>query len=60
MEMMSGNTAGAGAVMAACSAEAREKIRKITDECEYVELSTDRVFNDQFVMQMMFEEDMDI
>ena len=55
-----GNTAGAGAVMAACSAEAREKIRKITDECEYVELSTDRVFNDQFVMQMMFEEDMDI
>ena len=46
--------------MAACSAEAREKIRKITDECEYVELSTDRVFNDQFVMQMMFEEDMDI
>ena len=55
-----GNTAGAGAVMAASSPAAREKIERITAECEYVELSTDKTFNEQFVMQMMFEEDMDI
>ncbi|MBR5380994.1 MAG: DUF4445 domain-containing protein [Oscillospiraceae bacterium] len=55
-----GNTAGAGAVMAAASPDAREKMEEIRQECEYVELSTDKTFNEQFVMQMMFEEDMDI
>jgi len=52
-----GNTAGAGAVMAACSPEYRELLRDIAERCEYVELSTDKVFNEQFVEQMMFDEE---
>jgi uncharacterized 2Fe-2S/4Fe-4S cluster protein (DUF4445 family) len=49
-----GNTAGEGAALALCSAEAREKLAAIREKCEYIELSTSPVFNEQFVEQMMF------
>ncbi|MCL2126531.1 MAG: ASKHA domain-containing protein, partial [Oscillospiraceae bacterium] len=50
-----GNTAGEGAAIALCSEEARVKLGSIRERCEYIELSTSPVFNDQFVEQMMFE-----
>ena len=50
-----GNTAGEGAAIALCSPAAREKLESIRNRCEYVELSTSPVFNEQFVDQMMFE-----
>ena len=49
-----GNTAGEGAAIALCSADARERLGDIRARCEYVELSTSPVFNEQFVEQMMF------
>jgi uncharacterized 2Fe-2S/4Fe-4S cluster protein (DUF4445 family) len=49
-----GNTAGEGAALALCSAGAREKLAAIREKCEYIELSTSPVFNEQFVEQMMF------
>ena len=49
-----GNTAGEGAAIALCSADAREVLESIRARCEYIELSTSPVFNDQFVEQMMF------
>jgi len=51
-----GNTAGEGAAIALCSAEARATLESIRKRCEYVELSSSLVFNEQFVEQMMFEE----
>ena len=49
-----GNTAGEGAAIALCSKEAREALESIRARCEYIELSTSPVFNEQFVEQMMF------
>ena len=49
-----GNTAGEGAAVALCSAEARAKLEGIRARCEYIELSASPVFNEQFVEQMMF------
>ena len=49
-----GNTAGEGAAIALCSESARSKLSEIRERCEYVELSTSMVFNEQFVEQMMF------
>ena len=51
-----GNTAGEGAAIALCSAEARARLESIRDRCEYIELSASPVFNEQFVEQMMFPE----
>ena len=50
-----GNTAGEGAALALCSPRAREALNDIRARCEYIELSTSSVFNEQFVEQMMFE-----
>ena len=50
-----GNTAGEGAALALCSKSAREKLEDIRNRCEYIELSTDPVFNEQFIEQMMFD-----
>ena len=50
-----GNTAGEGAAMALCYEDAREKLADIRKRCEYVELSTSVVFNEQFVEQMTFQ-----
>ncbi|MDR2616154.1 MAG: ASKHA domain-containing protein, partial [Oscillospiraceae bacterium] len=50
-----GNTAGEGAAKALVSTEAREELSVMRGKCEYVELSSSLVFNEQFVEQMMFE-----
>ena len=49
-----GNTAGEGAAMALCSETAREALGAMRKSCEYVELSSSPVFNEQFIEQMMF------
>jgi len=49
-----GNTAGEGAALALCSDAAKEQLSSIRERCEYIELSTSAVFNEQFVEQMMF------
>jgi len=49
-----GNTAGEGAALALCSRDARAALSDIRERCEYIELSTSRIFNEQFVEQMMF------
>ena len=52
-----GNTAGEGAAIALCSQEARGQLEMIRKRCEYIELSSSLIFNEQFVEQMMFGED---
>ena len=49
-----GNTAGEGAALALCSEAARAMLSDMRERCEYIELSTSMVFNEQFVEQMMF------
>jgi len=49
-----GNTAGEGAVLALCSSDARAALDNIKKRCQYIELSTSKVFNDQFIEQIMF------
>ncbi|MDR0906197.1 MAG: ASKHA domain-containing protein [Oscillospiraceae bacterium] len=51
-----GNTAGEGAAIALVSADARVTLARIREKCEYIELSSSLVFNEQFVENMMFEE----
>ncbi len=55
-----GNSAGEGASAVLISQEARGELEKVTKLCEYLELSTSARFNDHYVDQMMFEEEMDI
>ena len=50
-----GNTAGEGAALAVWNEEARKTMDDIIANCEYIELSDSRVFNDEFIEQMMFE-----
>ena len=49
-----GNMAGEGAAIALCSSHARDVLNDIRKRCEYIELSSSIVFNEQFVEQMMF------
>jgi uncharacterized 2Fe-2S/4Fe-4S cluster protein (DUF4445 family) len=49
-----GNTAGEGAAIALCSEKARSVLEDIRKRCEYIELSTSKVFNEQFIEQMTF------
>ena len=49
-----GNTAGEGAALALYSKTDREKLKHIRNCCEYVELSTHPVFNEQFIELMTF------
>jgi uncharacterized 2Fe-2S/4Fe-4S cluster protein (DUF4445 family) len=51
-----GNTAGEGAVLALCSEDARQSLKRIMDNFEVVELGTNKVFNEQFIEQIMFEQ----
>ncbi|MDR1329400.1 MAG: ASKHA domain-containing protein [Oscillospiraceae bacterium] len=51
-----GNTAGEGAAIALVSSLSREQLNAMREKCEYVELSSSLVFNEQFVEQMMFDE----
>ncbi|MDR3311008.1 MAG: ASKHA domain-containing protein [Oscillospiraceae bacterium] len=50
-----GNTAGEGAAVALLSAERRRGLNLIDDKCEYIELSTSPVFNEEFVDNMTFD-----
>ncbi len=50
-----GNTAGEGAAIALCTEKARQTLKNMMDNFEIVELSTSKVFNEQFIDQMMFE-----
>ncbi len=50
-----GNTAGEGAAIALCSAQARQTLADMMDKFVVVELSTSKKFNEQFIEQMMFE-----
>ena len=51
-----GNTAGEGAAQALCSKAAREQLENIRNRSEYIELSTNKIFNEQFIEQMSFYE----
>ncbi|MCL2390975.1 MAG: ASKHA domain-containing protein [Oscillospiraceae bacterium] len=51
-----GNTAGEGAALAVRSAEARVALDEIRAHCEYVELSTSKVFNDAFIEHILFNQ----
>ncbi|MCL2226023.1 MAG: ASKHA domain-containing protein [Oscillospiraceae bacterium] len=52
-----GNTAGEGATLALCSDDARKTLEDMRNRCEYIELSTSKVFNDAFIEHIMFSED---
>ncbi len=49
-----GNAAGMGAAMALLSDQSQLEIKKITDKCQYIELSGDKFFQDEYIEQMMF------
>ena len=49
-----GNTAGEGAALTLRFESARAEVESIRKRCEYIELSTSAVFNEQFVEQMTF------
>ena len=49
-----GNTAGEGAALAIKSEDVRNRLMKIKERCEYIELSSIAFFNDKFVEQMAF------
>ena len=49
-----GNTAGEGAALALCSEAVRQTMEDIRSRCRYIELSSSRVFNEQFIEQMTF------
>ncbi|MCK5812511.1 MAG: DUF4445 domain-containing protein [Clostridiales bacterium] len=51
----SGNTAGTGAILCMLSSSKMKKIEKISKEIEYIELSSDPSFTDQYIECMMFE-----
>lgn len=51
-----GNTAGEGAALALCSPQARQALKNMMDNFEVVELSTSKVFNEQFIEKIMFED----
>lgn len=53
---MVGNCAGAGAVAALLSAEARERMARVAREADYVELSLNAEFSDAYIDAMEFEE----
>ena len=51
-----GNTAGEGAAIALSSEKARSALGDMRARCEYIELSSSPIFNEQFVEQMTFPE----
>lgn len=50
-----GNAAGTGAVYSLLSKENTQRIKNITKNCEYFELSGDKYFENEYVEQMFFE-----
>lgn len=55
-----GNSSGEGASAVLISQEARDELDHVMEICDYLELSTSKEFNENYVEQMMFEEEMDI
>ncbi|MCL2366925.1 MAG: ASKHA domain-containing protein [Oscillospiraceae bacterium] len=49
-----GNTAGEGAALALCASEARITLDDMRRRCAYIELSTSKVFNDEFIEHIFF------
>ena len=49
-----GNTAIEGATIALFSENAREELENIRERTQYIELSTNKIFNEQFIEQIMF------
>ena len=49
-----GNTAGEGAALAVWSEKDRRRVVDLCARCTYIELSTSRTFNDEFIENMMF------
>jgi uncharacterized 2Fe-2S/4Fe-4S cluster protein (DUF4445 family) len=49
-----GNTAGEGAAQALLSEASWQRLLAVDDKCEYLELSTSAVFNEEFVENMFF------
>lgn len=47
-----GNTAGEGAVMALCDEASRATLEDIRKRCEYIELSSNALFNDKFTEEL--------
>lgn len=54
-----GNAAGAGAKLALCSQEMRQRATRIAQSVTYLELSTDARFNDLFIDALEFPEQRD-
>ncbi|MGI6218156.1 MAG: ASKHA domain-containing protein [Coriobacteriales bacterium] len=52
-----GNSAGEGASAVLISQEARDVLAEVKSECEYIELSLSKNFNEHYVDQMTFDED---
>ena len=50
-----GNSAGAGAALS-LDGEQRELLRKVTDECSYLELSSSSLFMEKYIECMVFDE----
>lgn len=51
-----GNAAGAGAALA-LTEEGRDRLRRLTERCEYLELSASRRFMEEYVERMAFDGD---
>jgi uncharacterized 2Fe-2S/4Fe-4S cluster protein (DUF4445 family) len=51
-----GNTAGEGAALALCSEKARETLKEMMTSFKVVDLGEHKVFNEQFIEQIMFEQ----
>jgi uncharacterized 2Fe-2S/4Fe-4S cluster protein (DUF4445 family) len=51
-----GNSAGSGAILALLSRQVREQAREVSRRCEYVELSANAGFGQEFVRQLAFPE----
>jgi len=49
-----GNAAGDGAVLTLLEKDAKERLDKIRNKCEYIDLSANAFFNDRFVKRMGF------
>ena len=53
---IAGNTAGKGAVLAALSGRVVSDMEKIADSVDYIELSTSALFQQEYMMEMYFQQ----
>lgn len=52
-----GNAAGRGAILALLDEEASERMQRLAERCEYLELSGSKTFQNHYIEQMLFGED---